>query len=109
MFSALQPPFASGKQVVRRSTPAYGSRSGPFIHHLHDRGHAFRVGDIAVDGEAAPGLGVPTISNPIIPWDLTWQTDGQTTGLGLTLFELLGWQDETMEFIFLSGFEHGSR
>lgn len=105
IFSDFQPPFAADKQVARRSRPAHDLHDGVFLHHLHDRGHVFRVGDVAVDGEAAPGLRIPTLPAPIIPWDLTWQTDGQTSALGLNLFELLGWEDLSHQRIFANGFE----
>jgi hypothetical protein len=105
VFSGFQPPFASDKQVVRRGLPAHSALDGTLLHHLHDSGHAFRVGDIAVDGAPAPGIRTATIFEPTFPLDLDWQVDAQTTALGMNLFELLGWSDDSLEFIFSDGFE----
>lgn len=105
VFSSFEPPFAAAKQVARRAVPIHMSQGGMLIHPLHDRGHAFRVGDVAVDGEARPGLQIPKITGPTAPWDLEWQVDAQTSPLGMDLFELLGWADDSLDTVFSADFE----
>lgn len=102
VFSDFLPPFASDKQVVRRSRPAHFATSGLLLHHLHDSGHVLRIGDISVDGAPAPGMRTPLIYDPVVPGDLDWQTSTETQPLGLTLFELLGVQADQL---FANGFE----
>jgi dienelactone hydrolase len=103
-YSTISTPFASDKQVARRSRLAYGSDASKFVHYLHYDHHNYHVGDIDTVDEAfhqaklppifdhqdAPrGIHTPLITEPHIPFSLSWQTDETTVLIRPTLFHLL--------------------
>jgi hypothetical protein len=106
-FSAFQPPFASDKQVERRTRAAYGRDVANFLHYLHDDRHHFRVGGLdalargvpkddvvfpaGVAGPKQGSIRVPVLTEPESPWSLRWQTDDRTTVVAPTLFD---WIDQ---------------
>jgi pimeloyl-ACP methyl ester carboxylesterase len=45
-YSSFSPPFASDKQVARRSRAAYGNAPEMFVHNLHLDGHRYHVADV---------------------------------------------------------------
>ena len=106
-FSSFQPPFASDKQVVRRTRAAYGRDATNFLHYLHDDGHHFRVGGLDAlasgvpkadilfpAGDANPeqrSVRAPVLIEPELPWSLRWQTDSRTTSVTPSLFD---WIDQ---------------
>ena len=87
-FSSFSPPFASDKQVARRSRAAYVSEPEMFVHYLHFDGHNYHVGDPG-PGNSHAGVHVPTMIEPGSPFDLSWQTNADTTVRSPTLFDLL--------------------
>lgn len=109
IYSFMWPPFASAKQAARRTLGVPAMLGGLYVHDLHPMGHDFRFGDVTVSGSPARGIEVPAVSGPLFPWDLGWQTDGQTEPLGETLFELLGWDIPAEPPIFSNGFEMDDR
>ena len=104
-FSNFSPPFASDKQVARRSRVAYGSECKQFVHYLHYGHHFYHVGDFDPSNpHAERGIHIPTIIDPeqtppencpdktFSPtWqaDPTWQKNEATLVLCPTLFDLL--------------------
>lgn len=90
-FSSLAPPFASDKQVMRRSAAAYVDAPGACLHFLHYDVHRYHVGDFA-PGRQPPagfqnGVQVARLTAPTAPGSTAWQTDGSTQTE--TLFDLL--------------------
>lgn len=88
-FSYLSAPYASDKQVLRRSRVAWPAEGRRVIHDLHPGAHVFHVGDPALDGGDLRGLQYalavrPTAANPVL-----WQTDSTTRALRFTAFDLL--------------------
>jgi len=65
--------FAGDKQVMRRARVA----GGPVVHFLHPLIHEWRAGQVRQ----------PTMIEPSSPGDLPWQTNGETTSDGQTLFD----------------------
>jgi dienelactone hydrolase len=89
-FSSFSPPFAADKQVARRSRVAYGSEVGKFVHYLHFDHHFYHVGDVDHHNQNAErGVHTPTITEPHVPFSLTWQIDAKTSLLRPSLFHLL--------------------
>jgi dienelactone hydrolase len=105
-FSNFNPPFASDKQVARRSRVAYGSECHQFIHYLHYGHHFYHVGDYDPGNtHAEQGIRIPIIIDPegtppedcpdsifSATWqaDTGWQKDDSTTlPIFPTLYDLL--------------------
>lgn len=89
-YSDLSKPFASDKQVARRSRVAYGSEASKFVHYLHSDHHNYHVGDVDPQNHNAErGVHTPIITEPLTPFSLTWQTDSKTAVIRPTLFDLL--------------------
>jgi dienelactone hydrolase len=94
-FSTISTPFASDKQVARRSRVAYGSDASNFVHYLHYDHHFYHVGDYPVgdfdssNAYALLGVHTPAVTEPLIPFSLSWQTDATTVVIRPTLFRLL--------------------
>jgi dienelactone hydrolase len=104
-FSNFKPPFASDKQVARRSRVAYGSECQQFIHYLHYGHHFYHVGDFDPGNpHAEQGIRIPTNIDPegtppedcpdltFAPtWeaDPAWQKDEATQVIYPTLYHLL--------------------
>jgi dienelactone hydrolase len=87
-FSSFSAPFASDKQVARRTRVAYGGEIDNFVHYLHDSQHAFRVGDVgAVQRERF--VRVPNLTGPVTPHDFNWQLDGGTSVRAPSLYDLI--------------------
>jgi dienelactone hydrolase len=68
--------FAADKQVMRRTRAAYDDPAR-VLHFLHDGPHVYRMGELVL----------PIAIEPASPADLSWQTNGQTAGTGLTVFD----------------------
>ena len=84
-FSDFNPPFASDKQIIRRTRVAFADQPDRFLHYLqpHQNGelvHQYRVGDLLSIGLPAVGVQVPTAVAPPTgqPWSQAWQTDSNT-------------------------------
>jgi hypothetical protein len=88
-YSTISTPFASDKQVARRSRAAYGSDARNFVHYLHYDHHNYHVGDFPGNSYAKLGVHVPLVTEPLIPFSLSWQTDANTVVIRPTLFDLL--------------------
>jgi hypothetical protein len=84
-YSAFHAPFASDKQVLRRSRAAYGAASEQLVHYLHGDGHVFHAGD--TNGVAA--ISVPTEIRPLVRGSESWQLDASTVIVPKTVFELV--------------------
>ena len=90
IFSSFSAPFASDKQVARRSRIAFGDGVENFVHYLHYDFHNYHVGDFdPLDPNAERGVRVPTITAPQAPWSLAWQTDPTTLEVKSTLFDYI--------------------
>ncbi len=87
-FSAFATPFASDKQVIRRSRSAFGGEARRLYHDLHPGAHVFHVGDPLVDLSAVRGITVPALFEPTAASPLDWQTDATTRALRSTVFDL---------------------
>ncbi|HZO73664.1 MAG TPA: hypothetical protein VFB60_15795 [Ktedonobacteraceae bacterium] len=89
-FSSFSHPFASDKQVARRSRAAYVSEPEGFIHYLHFDGHNYHVGDPG-PGNPHAGVHVPRMIAPPPGsfFDISWQTNAETNVISPTLFDLL--------------------
>jgi hypothetical protein len=101
LFSLREPPFSSDKQIIRRTLRAWPNASRP-VHHIHSKGHAFRVGDVSVNGSPATGITTTHVQSPIAPWHLSWQIDASTDVVAPDLFTLIGF---TTEQLFADGFD----
>jgi len=88
-YSTISTPFASDKQVARRSRAAYGSDASNFVHYLHYDHHNYHVGDFPGNSYAELGVHVPLITEPLIPFSLSWQTDATAVVIRPSLFDLL--------------------
>jgi hypothetical protein len=89
-FSNFSAPFASDKQVARRSRIAYGYDVDNFVHYRHYDWHNDHVGDFdPLDPNAERGVRIPTITAPQTPWSLAWQTDPTTVEVKPTLFDYI--------------------
>jgi hypothetical protein len=92
VFSTRTPPYSSDYQVMRRSRAVWTQAEGAGLsHYLHYDVHSYHFGDLrAFD---ATGLGV-TAAAPIVgsPATQAWETDGTTSVLSPTLFELIATQ-----------------
>lgn len=87
-FSSFRAPFASDKQVLRRSRAAWGDRSYRLVHFLHDGAHIYRTGDPALDLTTTRGISVPVRVAPEVFGSLAWQTDSATQLAPMTVFDL---------------------
>src|SRR5262249_24525007 len=73
-YSNFPQPFASDKQVLRRSRVAYGGESGNVVHYLHYDQHHYHVGDINPTRGTERGVRTPEAIEPTGPWSIEWQT-----------------------------------
>ncbi len=87
-FSSFRAPFASDKQVLRRSRAAWGDSAYRLVHFLHDGAHVYRTGDPSLDLTPTRGISVPVRVAPEVLGSLAWQTDAATQLAPMTLFEL---------------------
>ena len=87
-FSDFRAPFASDKQVLRRSRVAWGEESYRLVHYLHDGAHVYRTGEPALDLTPTRGISTPVLVAPDAVGSLTWQTDSATWLAPLTVFDL---------------------
>ncbi len=87
-FSSFRAPFASDKQVLRRSRAAWGDRAYRLLHFLHDGAHVYRTGDPSLDLTPTRGISVPVRVAPDALGSLAWQTDAATQLAPMTLFDL---------------------
>ncbi len=87
-FSSFRAPFASDKQVLRRSRAAWGDRAYRLVHFLHDGAHVYRTGDPSLDLTAARGISIPVQVAPASNGSVAWQTDPSTQLAPMTVFEL---------------------
>jgi hypothetical protein len=88
-YSGRPQPFASDKQVLRRSRVAYGGETANLLHYLHYDEHHFHVGDKNSTRATEKDLRAPEVTEPTGPWALEWQTDGRTYPLNATLFDCI--------------------
>ena len=87
-FSDFRAPYASDKQVLRRSRPAWTGAQGRVLHFLHGGGHVYRVGDPDFDATATRGITIPVAIEPAAPGSVDWQTDSATTIQPRSIFDL---------------------
>ena len=64
-------PFASAKQVLRRTRALYGEDAENVVHYMHEQGHVWQAG-------SETKVQVPVVTGPTRPGDNGWQTDGAT-------------------------------
>jgi acetyl esterase/lipase len=89
-FSPSNPPYAADKQVTRRGRAAYGSSAPSLVHYLHYDQHAFHVGGGNPTHPDRPrGVLAAVVTNPVVPGDQTWQTDGATVLRSPTVYDLM--------------------
>ena len=88
-FSQFPQPFASDKQVLRRSRIAYGGETGNIAHYLHYDQHHYHVGDVNPTHAAEGSVRIPEVIAPTEPWSFAWQTDARTFGQRATLFDFV--------------------
>lgn len=86
-YSVFADPFASDKQVLRRSRAAFRDAPERVIHYLHYDGHAFHVGGAAAAVLPEWGVRVPRAIAPSSPWSDEWQGDDETRVIAPTLFD----------------------
>lgn len=86
-YSVFVDPFASDKQVLRRSRAAFRDAPERVIHYLHYDGHAFHVGGLAAAVLPEWGVRVPRAIAPSTPWSYDWQGDEETRIVAPTLFD----------------------
>lgn len=85
-YSFFTAPFASDKQVLRRSRAAFaGPGGGRLTHYLHDGAHVYRVGDPSM---TARGITVPQLIAPATDADVAWELSALTRIEPLSLFDL---------------------
>lgn len=89
-YSVFSEPFASDKQVLRRSRAAFADVPEAVVHFLHDGAHSFQVGGLRLDAMPEKGVTVPLLVAPDAPWSLSWQSDERTLRVAPTLFDSLG-------------------
>jgi hypothetical protein len=87
-FSAFRAPFASDKQVLRRSRAAWGDRAYRLVHFLHDGAHVYRTGDPSLDLTPVRGISIPVRVAPDAVGSIAWQTDAATQTAPMTVFDL---------------------
>jgi dienelactone hydrolase len=87
-FSAFRAPFASDKQVLRRSRAAWGEQSYRLVHFLHDGAHVYRTGDPSLDLTTTRGISLPVRIAPDVSGSAAWQTDAATQLAPMTVFDL---------------------
>lgn len=89
-FSPSAFPWASDKQVMRRSRAAYGTDASKVTHYLHYDAHAWHFGDVNALNPGRPrGVQAAAVIEPIAPGDTTWQTDSTVTQVSNTVFDLI--------------------
>ncbi|MFO0650513.1 MAG: acetylxylan esterase [Polyangiales bacterium] len=88
-FSILREPFASDKQVLRRSRAAFADAPSRVLHYLHYDAHNFHVGSLGATTPAELGVRVPLAIEPEAPWSMAWQGDEVTREVSPTLFDTL--------------------
>ncbi len=86
-YSVSVDPFASDKQVLRRSRAAFRDVPERVIHYLHYDGHAFHVGGVAAAVLPEWGVRVPRAIAPTTMWSDEWQGDEETRVVAPTLFD----------------------
>jgi dienelactone hydrolase len=89
LFSSLSVPFASDKQVLRRSRVAYDADAAALVHYLHYDVHHYHVGDVDPTSLVEQGVRVPVQTAPDPTTPIDWQTSGDTTVAMPTLFSFL--------------------
>lgn len=87
VFSLRSDPFASDKQVARRTRAAYAESVDKFVHYLHYDIHHYHVGDLNPSQSTEQGVRVPAVIEPEAPYSLSWQTNPDTVTDGSTLFD----------------------
>jgi dienelactone hydrolase len=88
-FSIAREPFASDKQVLRRSRAAFADAPERVLHYLHYDAHNFHVGSLGATTPAELGVRVPLAIAPDAPWSMAWQGDAVTREVAPTLFDTL--------------------
>ena len=89
-FSIYPEPFASDKQVLRRSRAAFADAPERVLHYLHYDAHNFHVGGVGSAAVLERGVRVPLAIAPVTRWSLDWQDDAMTRVVSPTLFDTLG-------------------
>jgi hypothetical protein len=88
-FSAMEPSWASDKQVVSRARAAYGPDVGKLVHYLHYYEHRWHVGDVNPNPGRPRGVLASSVAEPTAPGDFTWQTSSAITQRSPTLYALI--------------------
>jgi len=88
-YSSLPQPFASDKQVLRRSRNAYGGEAGRIVHYLHGDQHRYHVGDVNPSQASEIGLRTPAVIAPTAPASDAWQRDDRTFVEPATSFDYI--------------------
>jgi hypothetical protein len=86
-YSDFPEPFASDKQVARRSRSAFADAPGNFVHYLHYDEHHYHFGDVNPSWNSDLGLRVPTDLQPTASDETTWEIDSLTATLPSSLFD----------------------
>lgn len=89
-YSVFADPFASDKQVLRRSRAAFRDAPERVIHYLHYDAHAFHVGGEGASALPEWGVRVPLAIAPSGRWSEDWQGDEETRIVAPTLFDAVG-------------------
>ena len=89
VFSSLSPPFASDKQVMRRSRVAYADAPARVTHYLHYDFHRYHFGDVNPSSATPRSVTAPSLIAPLAVDAWQWQTDPATAPLSTSLFDLV--------------------
>eukprot|EP00054_Salpingoeca_dolichothecata_P023886 m.160862 g.160862 ORF g.160862 m.160862 type:complete len:525 (+) comp24833_c0_seq4:576-2150(+) len=78
-YSKYEPPFASDKQVMRRSREIFADDIGSIHHYLHYDVHRWHAGDVDdVHPDAERYVRTPVEVAPAQPFSQTWQINAST-------------------------------
>ena len=89
-FSDLPTPFASDKQVARRSRAAFADALGNFVHYLHYDQHHYHFGDVNPSWDSPADVQFPVRVEPLTSGATDWETDPDTFSGGANLFDYAG-------------------
>jgi hypothetical protein len=88
IYSDFSQPFASDKQVLRRSRTAFADVSGNLTHYLHYDAHHYHFGDQNPSWQSELDVRYPSSSGPAQDGQTSWETDASTLSMTATLFDL---------------------
>jgi hypothetical protein len=88
VYSDFVQPFASDKQVLRRSRGAFADAPASLTHYLHYDAHHYHFGDVNPSWQSELDVRFPASSAPAQDGQTSWETDASTLSMPATLFDL---------------------